>query len=303
MFPHAAHVVPASLQDMISSLMIDDIRNSTVIKRQDFFERFEYISGTGRPKYARLREMMIEAIKSGYWRPGIKLPTELELTEATPFSLGTVQRALRDLAEEGIVIRRQGLGTFVAPPPKPLQDPWHCRFVDTSGERMLPVFSKTLARQRIIGRGPWSRHLSNAANGVVRIDRKIFINNEFSVFSRFYTDPKLLPPFAKYPLKKLNGTNFMSLIADKCGLPITQLTQDVVTAKFDADVAEIIGVEPQSSGLYIQAVAYAGAGTCMYYQELFVPPTDRPLRFSEILGTPDAILRSSARSPARSSDS
>lgn len=259
------------------------IRSSAPVPGHDFYKRFERASGAGRPKYARLREMMIEAIKSGYWRPGVKLPTEVELAEATPFSLGTVQRALRDLAAEGILVRRQGLGTFVTATQKPLQDPWHCRFVEANGERTLPVFSITLARQRVTERGAWSRHLPNPARGLVRIDRQIIINNEFTVYSRFFTDPKLLPPFAKYPLKRLNGANFMLLIAEECRLRITKLTQDVVMTRFEPEIADILGVEPKSSGFYIKAFAYAGAGICVYYQELFVPPTERPLRFSETL--------------------
>ena len=68
----------------------------------------------GLPKYAQLRDTLLAAIEHGYWKAGAKLPTEQALARHTPFSLGTVQRALRALVAEGIVVRLQGSGTYVA---------------------------------------------------------------------------------------------------------------------------------------------------------------------------------------------
>jgi GntR family transcriptional regulator len=246
-----------------------------------FFEQFGETGARGLPKYARFREMLFEAIKAGYWKPGAKLPTELEFAKITPFSLGTVQRALNNLAEEGIVVRRHGLGSFVAETQKPLEDPWHCKFLDDAGKGFLPVYSKVLARRRIKGRGPWSEHLGHPSNGILRIDRKIGINNEFTVYSRFFTDPALLTPLAERPLGQLDGKNFMALIANGCNLPITQLINDVRITTFDGEVAENVEVAIGTAGLLVQAVARSGRETCIYYQELFVPPTKRVLRFAE----------------------
>src|SRR5579872_5033323 len=82
----------------------------------NFYRRFRLPAEPGVPKYAQLRRAIIAAIEEGYWQPGAKLPTELELARLTPFSLGTVQRGLRALAEEGIIERRQGHGSFIAEP-------------------------------------------------------------------------------------------------------------------------------------------------------------------------------------------
>jgi GntR family transcriptional regulator len=247
-----------------------------------FYDRFQQEGVRGLPKYARLREMMVEAIRSGFWKVGEKLPTEQELTRATPFSLGTVQRALRDLAEEGLLVRRQGLGSFVAGTSKRMEDPWHCRFRDDSGRGFLPVFSTTLDRRPVFGTGPWSRHLPYRREGVLRIDRRISIADEFAVYSRFYADPELLRPLAEAPLETLDGANFKRLIAQECRLPITRITHDVRVAAFDREVAAVVGVALGSAGLAVEAVARAGRDTCLYYQELFVPPTTRSLHLAEL---------------------
>jgi GntR family transcriptional regulator len=58
-----------------------------------------------------------EAITRGTFRPGTQLPTEAELCEMLGVSRTTVREALRVLEENGLVTRRQGVGTFVRDQP------------------------------------------------------------------------------------------------------------------------------------------------------------------------------------------
>ncbi len=51
---------------------------------------------------------------AGTWAAGAKLPTEAQLAAETGLSLTTVRRAFDDLVQEGLVVRRQGAGSFVA---------------------------------------------------------------------------------------------------------------------------------------------------------------------------------------------
>ncbi len=57
------------------------------------------------------------ALAAGEWRPGERLPTELELAGRYSCSLITVRRALDELRREGRVERTRGRGTFVSTPP------------------------------------------------------------------------------------------------------------------------------------------------------------------------------------------
>src|SRR5687768_16970185 len=54
-----------------------------------------------------------QAITGGAYRPGSQLPTEAELCEMLGFSRTVVREALRVLENDGLVARRQGVGTFV----------------------------------------------------------------------------------------------------------------------------------------------------------------------------------------------
>lgn len=65
---------------------------------------------------ARIKDHICDAIERGVWKSGDRIPSEAELAERFGASRMTVNRAVRELSDGGILNRRQGLGTFVASP-------------------------------------------------------------------------------------------------------------------------------------------------------------------------------------------
>jgi GntR family transcriptional regulator len=61
-----------------------------------------------------VRDRIVAAIEQGEWDAGDALPSEFELAERFGVSQGTVRKGLDALVGEGVLRRRQGLGTFVA---------------------------------------------------------------------------------------------------------------------------------------------------------------------------------------------
>src|SRR5512133_1373723 len=103
-------------------------------------DRYARPGTPGVAKYAQLRETLSAAIRGGQWKPGSQLPAERELARLTRFSLGTVQRALRELADEGLLVRSQGSGTYVAEGRGGIDEPLHLRFLGRDGEpAFLPL--------------------------------------------------------------------------------------------------------------------------------------------------------------------
>jgi len=68
--------------------------------------------GRALPLYAQVKEVLRHEIGRSM-QPGDLLATEPELEKRFNVSRITVRRALDELAAEGLVVRRQGLGTFV----------------------------------------------------------------------------------------------------------------------------------------------------------------------------------------------
>jgi GntR family transcriptional regulator len=65
------------------------------------------------PMYQQIADQIIALIKTSPIHPGEKLPTEQELIEKYEVSRSTVRKAVSRLVDEGIVVLKQGKGTFV----------------------------------------------------------------------------------------------------------------------------------------------------------------------------------------------
>ena len=241
----------------------------------------------GLPKYAQLRQTLMAAIEGGLWKRGAKIPTEQELARDMPYSLGTIQRALRGLVDDGFLVRIQGQGTFVAEGRKAMDAPWHCRFLDDDGNGYLPVYPHVVLRKRIAERGPWSSVLQQRGRDIIRIDRRLRIAGEFSVYSRFYLNADRFGSMLERPLTALDAANFKSILDREFNLPITHLSQTIAVVPFAAGVCRAIGVASGTVGTLLEIVASAGRTRNVYYQQLFIPPTRRRLVVSDTFGGHD----------------
>ncbi len=72
------------------------------------------MAGTPIPLYLRIEEMLRSQIAAGQLAEGQRLPSENDLAGSFRTTRGTVRQALAQLTFEGLIVRRMGLGTFVA---------------------------------------------------------------------------------------------------------------------------------------------------------------------------------------------
>src|ERR1700732_4289838 len=73
-------------------------------------------SRNGLPAYQRIQSVIRKRIDAGHLRTGDAVASERDLAKIHQVSLMTARHALASLEREGIVERRRGIGTFVAPP-------------------------------------------------------------------------------------------------------------------------------------------------------------------------------------------
>ena len=86
---------------------------------------FRVDAGSGVPIYRQLVEQVRREVMLGRLGPGDQLPTLREVVDALAINPNTVVKAYTELEHEGLVVRRQGMGTFVAaaPPTAALEAP------------------------------------------------------------------------------------------------------------------------------------------------------------------------------------
>lgn len=88
----------------------------------------------GTPLYLQLARSLREHISSGGIDPGSALPSERDLSEMAGLSRVTVRKGIEQLVDEGVLFRKQGSGTFVAPR------------IETAGAKLSSFSDETRAR-------------------------------------------------------------------------------------------------------------------------------------------------------------
>ncbi len=83
-----------------------------MVRRQQHLKKVG--SSSPHPLYLQVKKYIQAQISADTWQPDSKIPSENELVHTLGVSRMTVNRALRELTMEGLLVRLQGVGTFVA---------------------------------------------------------------------------------------------------------------------------------------------------------------------------------------------
>lgn len=236
--------------------------------------RLDVAEASASPKYQVLRDAILETIARGDWESGARLPTESELSQALPFSLGTVQKAYGELVKSRVVVRSRGRGSFVSPAHRQLAEPWHCRFLADDGT-ILPVFPTVVGWATVDEDCPARAHFGDGTR-VTRIDRLLSIGKEFDVLSRFYAAQSIAEAIVDRPHEQFETGNFKAMLLRELGIPITRIVQTI--AMPDAALWMSLGLSSRRY-MMLEATAYAGGSDVAYFQELFIPANRRKLLF------------------------
>lgn len=72
------------------------------------------LNGKQSVKFDSIVSYVRKRIDSGAWQPGNRVPSENQLCEQFGISRMTAKRALDELAQDGLIVRRRGAGSFMA---------------------------------------------------------------------------------------------------------------------------------------------------------------------------------------------
>ena len=73
------------------------------------------------------------------------------------------------------------------------------------------------------------------------------------------------------------GVNMKNRVASEHLVPLKRFSENLVVSVFPPHVCEAIGVKPRTSGAVLEIVARDRQGDAVYFQDLFIPPTERRL--------------------------
>lgn len=106
------------------------------------------------PVVPQVESLLRERLRAGHWKPGERLPNEVQLAAEIGVGRSSVREAVRLLARDGLLDVRHGSGTFVAVPPADSPDVTRllrrARLLEVyEVRRALEVEAARLAAQRV----------------------------------------------------------------------------------------------------------------------------------------------------------
>src|ERR1700750_671221 len=93
----------------------------------------------GGTRYKEVKSAILAALSAGEWKGGECIPSEKRLAERFGVSIGTLRKAIDELCAENILVRHQGLGTFVSMHRRDRHFFRFFRVARHDGERSYPV--------------------------------------------------------------------------------------------------------------------------------------------------------------------
>lgn len=192
------------------------------------------------PAYLQIEDELAERIESGELAPGHRLPTERDLASALGVSRMTARAALGRLQQRGLIVRRQGSGTFVAEP-KLRQDASHLHgfFEATIGQGVIPT-STILERSEQHA----TRHLATVfglrlGDVVCKVVRLRSVRHEPVVLETSHFPSRLVPGLLEMDLETASIYRLLDREFDARPVRAVQSLEPITAGEAEADILQV----------------------------------------------------------------
>lgn len=200
---------------------------------------------------------LLQGIENGRWAPGEAIPPERKIAEDCGVSLGTVNRALANLVNDGYLKRIQGKGTFVAGTTIPLESVRYTRLRRDFSDSDPRFKIKVLGLKEVAGFQPANRLLKLRKTSRLWEVKRLFFNRKGPlVYYVSYLPYRLFLDLDKIIAPLMEKTTLYQGIEKKYGLP-TIFNQELFSAvAVDQEAAQVLGVKVGAPVLKIEMLSF-----------------------------------------------
>ncbi|HLT58166.1 MAG TPA: GntR family transcriptional regulator [Limnochordales bacterium] len=217
------------------------------------------------PLYHQLRDLLREQIESGQLPPHTRLPSETELQVRYGVSRMTVRLAMGALVNDGLVYRRPGKGSFVAPPRVSKRFVSMISFTEELRLRGFRPSSKVLEAREIPAADAIAQRLQIPPGTPVVLVRRIrYADGEPVGLNTSHLRADLCPGILEEDLAQ---GSLYKLIEDRWGVRITRADRFLASIPCPPDLAGLLRVRPGDPILELRGVVYTESGVPLDYCE------------------------------------
>ena len=206
------------------------------------------------PLYKEVKRLLTETISAGEWKPGSAIPAEWKLADRCKVAIGTVRKAVDELASENILVRQQGRGTFVAAHSQARLMFHFFHIVRNDGRKLTPDVL-------LLDFGNGLADADEAAHLGIKSGAKVFrIRNVLKLASEPIIFDSIVIPQALFP--RLTAAKFNNrpntiyhLYQSAYGITVVRSAERLRARSADTESARILGIKIRSPLLEIRRVA------------------------------------------------
>jgi GntR family transcriptional regulator len=224
------------------------------------------IGRNGEPTYKRIQNVIRRRIEGGQLKPGDMVASERELAKTHKVSLMTARHALADLAREGMVERRHGSGTFVAPPKIHFNK--LMSYTEQMASRGLTVRSRIVSSGVLENEPEIAARLSlPSTSHLFMLERVRQASDEPFALETCYLSVDEFPALAGGTLER--GSLFVTL-EHEYGVELAYADEEIDSTAADLKTAELLGVPRGAPLLRMRQLIFTTKGKpCMYVVGLY----------------------------------
>lgn len=213
------------------------------------------VSPTFSPLYRQIKDLIMQGLASGEWRPGEAIPSEADLAIRFNVSQGTVRKAIDEMAAENLVVRKQGKGTYVASHNDPRAFFRFLRVVPNEGGVSVP-HSVPLECWRAKAGQEAARILDIAPGAPITIVRRVLrFNDRPVVLDEIYLPGEIFRGLTLEVLQEYQGSLY-SLFETRFGVRMIRAEERIRAVAADRASAEQLAVEEGSPLLSVERVTF-----------------------------------------------
>ncbi|MEA4909623.1 MAG: GntR family transcriptional regulator [Anaerolineaceae bacterium] len=210
------------------------------------------------PRYIQIRESLREDILNSVLLPGQKIPSEDELALKFGFSRMTVRQGISDLIDEGLLYRRNGVGTFVTHPQIVRDHTRLTNFLENAKIKGIEAKVQVLIADILPAKLRVSRALDlKEGELVIHIKTLRLANGDPVTIHDAYVPYRIFPLMLQEDLENHHIWEYM----EAYGFPVKRAVQRMEAREADEEIAGLLNMDVGAPILYKERTVYSENGT------------------------------------------
>ncbi len=221
------------------------------------------------PLYYQIKEDLLTEIKNGKWAVGEMIPSEAQLSHKYKVSRNTAQRAINELVHDGVLSRKQGVGTFVVAPK--IEQALNCfySFSQAMHNQGIQTSTKVLSLNREIATKAQAKYLLIMPGDELFVLKRIrYANNVPIMLDESRIPVSIAPNLDTIDFEKNSLYDVLERVYNICVSRAKEIFEPVIVQKQESIY---LNVDENSPAIMLDRIAYSSHDVPVEFCRSIIP--------------------------------